>query len=202
MWIALRKLLPRSRRTSFFAALAILLLPWLLALLAFWYVRESRRTLTENRWNAIYYGAPDRMGFGKSQLAILDKLETFSIISKPVLVDAKNFWIETNSSHLSINFLAWDQREVAGIAVQSGTRRFEYLFTEEDMLELAATARGGKDIAFQALVLPEEDQVAVLTSGQACDLFLLDKSRKILAGPVLVELLDLREWRRSQAEED
>jgi hypothetical protein len=54
------------------------------------------------------------------------------------------------------------------------------------------------------VVLPEEDQVALLTSGQACDLFLLDKSSKVLAGPVMVELLDLREWRRSQAaaEED
>jgi hypothetical protein len=49
---------------------------------------------------------------------------------------------------LSINFLAWDHRDVAGIAVQSGTDRFEYLFTEEDILELAATARDGKDIAF------------------------------------------------------
>lgn len=105
---------------------------------------------------------------------------------------------------MSINFLAWDHRDVAGIAVQSGTDRFEYLFTEEDILELAATARDGKDIAFQAVVLPEEDQVALLTSGQACDLFLLDKSSKVLAGPVMVELLDLREWRRSQAaaEED
>lgn len=148
MLISLRKLLPRSQRTYFFAALAILLLPWLLALLAFWYVRESRRTRTENRWNSIYYGAPDRMGFGKSQVAILDKLEVFGIISKPELVDAKNFWIESNTCHLSINFLAWDHRDVAGIAVQSGTDRFEYLFTEEDILELAATARDGKDIAF------------------------------------------------------